>query len=510
MPSSETAGLYVGKDTGYVLNAKAVGTEIRILGSAPFRFALPINSSEQDKRHLILQELKKALSLANIRSKSISLCVPGDASMTRYFEMPLLPKKEEKNAVKFEAQKYVPFDMKELYYGYECYPDNPRKKVGIVFLAAKKQWVDAICATLKEAGLKVASVELMSQAIAKTFFFEVSKDTNSAQVLIAANDDRTAELIISQGSAVLVTRHLTLTTGTDATHWDVPMLVSETRLSFDYFIENFKSQKISKICLLMDKTDQTQKLEDLLRSEFSVPVETNALLPSLRSENVSVAQRSAVYGLSISKGKSVNLMSSEAIQASAPIMSWADEKKYLQDLATKSILGVAAVLVLVFLVLNQSLSSKKADLARLASTYPASHSISISDPLLQIQSKEAELMDKVSFAVNSYDKRPYLTPVLSELPRIIPVNVMLTLMRYDSTPSEKGITHSTLHVEGYVLTADAVGKELSNVNKLVQQLSANKEFMSGFDSIKINSTKRVTYKGTLVTRFAFDCIRAKK
>ena len=102
----------------------------------------------------------------------------------------------------------------------------------------------------------------------------------------------------------------------------------------------------------MDKTDQTQKLEDLLRNEFLVPVETSTLLPSLRSEGVSVAQRSAVYGLSIAKAKSVNLISSESIQASAPTMSWADEKKYLQDLATKAILGVAALLFVAFILLT--------------------------------------------------------------------------------------------------------------------------------------------------------------
>ncbi len=503
-------GLYIDNDSGYVLNAKAAGADVRILGYASFHYAIPQNSSDQDRRLLILQELKKAFSLANIKSKNISLCVPGDASMTRYFELPVLPKKDEKNAVRFEAQKYVPFDMKDLYHGYECYPDNQRKRVGVVFLAAKKVWVDDICTTLKEAGYKIVAAELMSQAIAKTYYFEVSKDVNSTQVLIAANDDKTAELIISQGSAVLVTRHLTLTTTPDATQWDVPMLVSEIRLSFDYFAENFKSQKISKVCLLMDKSDQTQKLEDLLRNEFLVPVETSTLLPSLRSEGVSVAQRSAVYGLSIAKAKSVNLISSESIQASAPTMSWADEKKYLQDLATKAILGVAAVLFVAFMLLNQLATSKRNELARVAQNYPASNSVSISDPIQQIKAKESELMEKVAFAVNFFDKRPYLTPTLSELPRIIPANVLLTQLKYESSSSEKGFTNSTLRLEGYVLTSDVAGKELSNVNKMVQQLSDSKDFMTGFDSIKINSTKRVTYKNAPVTRFSIDCVKVKK
>ena len=430
--------------------------------------------------------------------------------MTRYFELPILPKKEERNAVKFEAQKYVPFDMKELYHGYECYTDKVRKKTGIVFLAAKKRWVDNACETLKEANFKVVSVELMSQAIAKTYFFETSKDVNSVQVLIAANDEKTAELIISQGSAVLVTRHLTLTTNPDAAQWDIPMLVSEIRISFDYFVENFKSQKIAKICLLMEKTDQAQKLEDLLRNEFSVLVETNSLLPALRSENVSVAQRAAVYGLSIAKAKSVNLMSSEAVQASAPTMSWSDEKKYLQDLATKSIIGVAAALFIVYLGLNQFSSSKKGELARLAATYPASKKASMSDPLPKLKVAETALLEKVTFSVNFFEKRPFLTPALNELPRLIPANVLLTQMRYDSSVADRGLASAILHLEGYILTADAAGKDLSNVNKMVQQFSDNKEFMSGFDSIKINSTKRVTYKGAPVTRFSIDCLKNKK
>lgn len=510
MPSSETVGLCIDNNSGYVLHAKTVGAEVRILGYAAFRYALPDNPTDQDRRLLILQELKKAFSLANVKSKNISLCVPGDASMTRFFEIPILPKKDEKNAVKFEAQKFVPFDMKDLYHGYEGYPDAARKKVSVVFLAAKKKWVDDICATLKEINFKVVSVELMSQAIAKTYFFEASKDPGVAQVLIADNDDKTAELIISHGAAVLVTRHLTLTTTANAGRWDVPMLVSEIRLSFDYFSENFKSLKISKVSLLMDKTDQTQQLEDLLRSEFSVSVETIALLPSLKNDNVSVAQRSAAYGLSLSKGKSVNLMSSESVQASAPVMSWDDEKKYLQDLATKGIIGAGAVLLVIFLILNQWVSSKQTALTRLAAVYPASKTASISEPLAELKAKELTLMGKMSFVNNFFDKRTYLTPALNELPRLIPANVLLTQMKYDSSPADNGFTASTLHIEGFLLTMDAAGKELSSVNKIVQLLSDSKEFKSGFDSIKIGSTKRVTFKGAPVTRFSLDCTKTRK
>ncbi len=509
MPSADTVGLYIDKESGYILNAKAAGSDIRILGYAPFRYSVPENSSDRDRRLLIVQELQKAMSLASVKSKNISLCVPGDASMTRYFELPILPKKEEKNAVRFEAQKYVPFDMKDLYYGYESYPDNQRKKMGIVFLAAKKQWVDDVCSTLRDAGFKIGWVELMSQAIAKTYFFEISKNPDSVQVLIAANDDKTAELIISQGSAVLVTRHLTLTTGPDATHWDIPMLVSEIRLSFDYFNENFKYQKISKICLLMEKEGQAQKLEELLRNEFSVPVETQTLLPSLRTDEVSAAKRAAVYGLCISKGKSVNLMSSESLQASAPSMTWSDEKKHLQDLATKAIIGTAAGLFLIFLALNHFTASANKELLKLAEKYPESKSISITQPLEDIKRKEMELMEKATIAVNFFEKRPYFTPALSELPRLIPANVLLTQMKYDSALSDRGIANSALHIEGYLLTGEA-GKELSSVNKMIQQLSESKEFMSGFDNIKINSTKRVTFKGLPVTRFSLDCVKVKK
>ena len=212
MPAAETVGIYLDNSSGYILNTKTVGAEIRILGYSKISVNVPPNTSETDKKTLLAQEIVKALASASVKSKNISLCAPGDASMTRYFELPSLPKKEEKGAVKFEAQKFVPFDIKELYHSYVAYPDTQRNKVGIVFMAVKKIWVDEVCGLFKQAGYQVVSLELMSQSIAKTYFFETAKNPPSTQVLISVNDAKTAELIISQGPGVLVTRHLTLTT----------------------------------------------------------------------------------------------------------------------------------------------------------------------------------------------------------------------------------------------------------------------------------------------------------
>ena len=129
-------GLYMDSETITVLSAQVSGSSVEVIGYSELRVATNLEGEGEDKQR-ILDQIKTALNRANAHTKNVLVAVPGDGSMMRHFELPPLPKKEERNAVRFEAQKYVPFDVKNLYYDYETYLDTERQKNRVVYFACK-------------------------------------------------------------------------------------------------------------------------------------------------------------------------------------------------------------------------------------------------------------------------------------------------------------------------------------------------------------------------------------
>ena len=116
-------GLYIDAETISVLSGQAMGSSVNVTGFSELRVATNLEGEGEAKQRT-LDQIKTALNRAGAQAKNVLVTIPGDGSMTRHFELPPLPKKEERNAVRFEAQKYVPFDVKNLYYDYETYLDK--------------------------------------------------------------------------------------------------------------------------------------------------------------------------------------------------------------------------------------------------------------------------------------------------------------------------------------------------------------------------------------------------
>ena len=511
--TKSVVSVYLDAGSLSVLNAQASGSDAKVLG---FSSSAGLAGAENDvaKSQQFAEKIKKAFQEAGVHTKSVSLAVPAEGAMIRYFELPILPKKEEKNAVRFEAQKYVPLDMKDLYYDYDRYTDAAGKKVRVVLFACKKQWVDQVSAMIMLAGAKVERVELVSQAVVRAFCHGSRKKSGQVEAMIFPNDDqRSAELILFKENAVLFTRRLSYTQARDTLSVDVPFFISEIRISFDYFFENFKNEKIGKIHLVAVSSDASrQSLQEAMQKELSLPVEITQF-PSMAgpgqvfSTGIAATYGLALGGLQPDNNKKIDL---KPVEGPAGVtLTWEDEKKQLQDLAVKEIFGVAAALVGIYILLSGMVSSKNAELQRIFAGYPTTESAGIQEPLGNLQTKQAQLLTKIDFGNNLLEKRGYFTLKMNELAKAVPPQMRLAQLRYEDNINNEGGSDLVLHLEGYVFSSEA-GSELSAINRLVKQLSENKDFMAGLEGIKIASTKRAVVKATPATRFVLDCTSLKK
>jgi len=140
-----------------------------------------------------LQEKKAQLELVRVASKQITaddlksglreligadkssvkhanLSLSGPPVIVRYIDMPAMKKGELKSAMKFEAEKYVPFDIKDAIVDCAVLDKSPAGNTNRVLLvAAKKERVNYYMDLFKEFGIEINAIDVDAAALLNAF-----------------------------------------------------------------------------------------------------------------------------------------------------------------------------------------------------------------------------------------------------------------------------------------------------------------------------------------------------
>jgi len=216
-------------------------------------------------------------------TKRVNLSVSGPSTITRYVNFPKMGYDELKNALKFEAQKYIPFSLAEVNLdGHILNSDLPDNKMLVLLAAAKKDFISQRLKLVQDAGLKVNLIDIDSLALVNAFNYNypVSDNAKHSAVALLNIGGAVSNLDILEGSVPRLSRDIhvagnnftqKLVDGlglgfktaeelklhpdkerlkeiTDAIEPVIANLVSEIRTSFDYF-ESQSSSSVAKIYL---------------------------------------------------------------------------------------------------------------------------------------------------------------------------------------------------------------------------------------------------------------------
>ncbi len=122
-------------------------------------------SSEDAKK-----SLKDLLSSVKLSSKRVNISLSGPSVIVRYIEMPSMKKEELRSAIKFEGEKYVPFDTKEAVLDCAMLDKGSSGNTNrILLVAAKKDKVNSYVEVFKEMGLEIASIDVDTMAVLNAF-----------------------------------------------------------------------------------------------------------------------------------------------------------------------------------------------------------------------------------------------------------------------------------------------------------------------------------------------------
>ena len=170
--------------------------------------------SEEIPFPLAAEDTTKALKTLLEKSKPttteviISLSAPG--AIVRFINMPKMKSEELKNALRFEAEKYIPFNINEVVIDALILEEKSEdsRQMRVLLAAAKKNVVDARLAMLKDAGLSTTVIDVDSFACFNAFCNSFDNlDKSKSTVLLNIGYVQT-NVLISRGDSPFFTRDI--------------------------------------------------------------------------------------------------------------------------------------------------------------------------------------------------------------------------------------------------------------------------------------------------------------
>jgi type IV pilus assembly protein PilM len=156
-----------------------------------------IIGSSQDA---IATSIKSLTEELGISAKDVSIAVSGPSLIVRLISMPKMTDEELTSAVRFETEKFIPFDINDCILDFQILNKEAKDKgsVDILLAAAKKEHVWQKIKTVQDAGFAVKTVDVDILAMANAFlknFPSLDKTKNFALVNIGASSTELSILL---------------------------------------------------------------------------------------------------------------------------------------------------------------------------------------------------------------------------------------------------------------------------------------------------------------------------
>lgn len=214
--------------------------------------------------------IKQALGALQLPTRTVNLSVSGQWVIMRIVEMPTLKPAEMRQALPFEAQRYLPFNLQDVVIDGVALGSSEGNKSWVLIVACKKELIERRVDWVKRAGYDVNLIDVDALAIANAFLSAQTGRTNQEQVSALVDiGAQLSNLVIFKGDAPYLVRDVpwggeklirqvaeqlhrqpeeikalsdpsqVTSEMTEALKTATEPLITELQLSFDYFENRF-------------------------------------------------------------------------------------------------------------------------------------------------------------------------------------------------------------------------------------------------------------------------------
>ncbi len=120
---------------------------------------------------LFARELKALVNQYKLRGRSVQVGVSNQKVIVRNIDMPEMTEEELRGAIEFQAQDYIPIPVDEVVLDFQVVgkrvnPDGATRQE-VLLVAAQRTMISTLLSAIKQAGLKVAGIDVSSLALTR-------------------------------------------------------------------------------------------------------------------------------------------------------------------------------------------------------------------------------------------------------------------------------------------------------------------------------------------------------
>lgn len=206
------------------LRKTEVGAQLVRVGIEPTPSGCVKDGVVTDPEHMG-QSLRKALKAAKIRSRRVLAAIAGQGVVVRHIRLPRMTREELTEAMKWEAERYIPFPTEEASIDFDIVErtdDMPAGEMEVMLVAAQRKIVDSHVEALRQAGLVPTAMDLQPFAVLRALSYRpfglgflTQKPVPGAKAYVDIGAG-TTDLTIAEGEKLRFTRIVPIG-GTDFT-----------------------------------------------------------------------------------------------------------------------------------------------------------------------------------------------------------------------------------------------------------------------------------------------------
>jgi len=163
--------------------------------------------SAEEKKTLFIERLKEIVAREKFSTKRVATSLSGNQVIVRYVKFPKLSPEDLAKTIQFEAEAYIPFDIREVNLAFHILGDlveEGEKKMETVLVAAKREVVQNRIEILEKAGLEPAIIDIDAFAIENAFELARRRERKETIVVINLGASVTNLTIIENGVSKVV------------------------------------------------------------------------------------------------------------------------------------------------------------------------------------------------------------------------------------------------------------------------------------------------------------------
>lgn len=482
-------GIYISKNSVDLVELDAGFQGLKVVNS----IRVPISSSEEKEgaKNPVVEALREVVDKAKLTNLPVIAVIPSQDAVIRCFQMPVLPAKECHKAIVFEAKKYVPFKLEELIFDYSVAKIQKKamqENMDLVFAAVKKDILNQYVSYLTQVGVRVKTIEPAALSLLRWYKFNTLRE-----------DSKTVALLELEVGSPLVTltvvkrdipyfvreislpKPLILMEGTQFNKDILECLLSEIRISFEYYKKWFQGDKVEKV-VLFSQTESLPSLLELLAKEIDMPVESGALRKGVKTRGHLSSElylaNGAALGDTIKSKVRLNFYH-------PPKIGWFEGKKGTQKAVIIEVAVAFLFLMVLYFVTSVPVKFNQTQLKNVISNRPRLEENIDASSFSALEEAKKRLLKKQDSLNALIKNRSYWVPCLTALVKLVPDGIWLTDLEFNKKTGEtfNSSQYSLLIKAKALVTQEESAKEISN--KLLENLKKNTYFNTIFKEISI-------------------------